>query len=120
MSRTEPDADVNQVVEAMAKSLVPDVCALVMEFLEDIHIAAGRREHQKKMEKLNEEYNDISGEGFFKDGATTIKGFTFNWRNLSIQYRYYYCYVYNLRLGGRYKLPDNYMYTRLYKNEDGA
>jgi hypothetical protein len=87
MNASDPEY---QIVVAMAENLVPDVCVLVMEFLEDIHILVGRQEWRKKMDKINEEYlnnklreiDDYIGYvGYITKSKFRRAGFMFNWRN---------------------------------------
>jgi hypothetical protein len=95
MNRTDPeygkaDAEVYKIVVAMAENLVPDVCALVMGFLVDIHIEKGRQEWKNRVSAINIEYRTV-----FKKHDTTVRysqrvkhlasGFFFNYRDLNIR-----------------------------------
>jgi hypothetical protein len=52
----EDDAEVYQIIVAMGENLVPDVCKLIMKFLECIHIEIGRQRWKEKMREVNMEY----------------------------------------------------------------
>lgn len=72
-----------QIVVDMAEKLVPDVCALIMGFLETIHIEKGRQKWRELMKRLCTEYSKLF---IFKEWCDclmhTRSGFLFNYRNL--------------------------------------
>jgi hypothetical protein len=85
MNASDPEY---QIVVALSENLVPDVCTLIMGFLEDIHAKRSKQEWKEKMGKINEEYlNNKLPErgwnpniGYLAKTELNIAGFMFNWR----------------------------------------
>jgi hypothetical protein len=110
------DSDYRLVI-AMAETLVPDVCALIMEFLEDIHIAAGKRLWKEKMRAINEQYKDymVADErcGYLQMASYSMNGgpyFQWNWREIPLGGDSW-SVITNINKGpyrGMGVLPDNY------------
>lgn len=89
MDRSDPDydkadAEVYQIVVDMAEQLVPDVCALIMGFLEEIHISLGKEIWLEKIKDVNVEYkNEQIGDpraGYSCKSLFVWPGFSFNCR----------------------------------------
>lgn len=103
-----------RVVVAMAENLVPDVCALVMGFLEDIHIELGRQKWIEKMGEINKEhtsnklpltaYHHYKHLGYLTKSIVQNRGFMFNWRDLGIKKGW----ISNVKGYPGCKTPDNY------------
>lgn len=58
MNMNKIDAEVYKIVVDMAEQLVPDVCALIMAELEQIHIEKARPIWKERVAKINKEYAD--------------------------------------------------------------
>jgi hypothetical protein len=104
--------DSTEVVIAMAENLVPDVCALIMGFLEDIHINLGRQKWTEKISKINAQYKDEKIEERINMGYTCrmnnskYRQFSFNSRCMDDFHSYYA--IYNKNRGCVSTLPPNY------------
>jgi hypothetical protein len=107
MNKSDP---VYSVCVEMAKILVPDVCCLIMEHLEQIHIDLGRQNWQNKIRVLNNEYQ----EGWICIGDTGGVWRKSVLRNYHILSESHPLYGVN---GNRYVclLPENYIRAKLYK-----
>jgi hypothetical protein len=112
-----------QIVVAMAENLVPDVCALVMGFLEDIHVEIGERRWKERIYKINEEYRCaelvLNNYGYCYHVPKKYY-FIFNWRskgndqfhfnvNRIMQLIYNKNLGYQSRVNGVAQLPPNYL-----------
>jgi hypothetical protein len=116
------------IIKEMAAVLVPDVCRIIMEFLEQIHIDLGRQRWNIVMGKLNIEYKTIfipdildDSKEFYYFVHAPLLPFKFNYRE--IKYYNFYSSVFNIRKStskwyfghpGIGILPENYFYARLY------
>ena len=106
----EYDAEVYKIVVAMAENLVPDVCALIMAALEDIHIEAGRLEWKKKIREVNALYSKClycypSGRyAIFQQMSWS----EFNWRGLNEYSVTSENFIWNKYGHNVAKLPPNY------------
>lgn len=104
-----------QICVDMAEQLVPDVCALIMEFLTDIHIELGRQRWLERITKVNVEFKNNTHHPFIVERGQYFyynngRYFLFNWRQL---YPNLNTLIYNIRRGqdsfnSVAKLPLNY------------
>jgi hypothetical protein len=102
-----------QIVVAMAETLVPDVCALIMAELELIHIEKGRQEWKKKISVVNAEYLkemiETYSNYYAKSNKVRMGFFGFNYRTL--EYAEYTHLIWNYNVGCHKpvaQLPTNY------------
>jgi hypothetical protein len=112
------DAEVYQIVVAMAENLVPDVCALIMGFLEDIHVELGRKKWNEKVRKLNMTYYSMNplefrngGHHYLLEYKHTV--FSFNWRDFHDPGYFPINVIYNIKTGQQWDchvapIPYNY------------
>lgn len=84
---------VYSIIVAMAETLVPDVCRIIMDYLEQIHIDLGRLHWREAIIKVNAEYeSDMNREPeplsmhpyYWCKISNTTRTFIFNWRSLPI------------------------------------
>lgn len=99
------------IVINMAEMLVPDVCEVIMEYLDAIHIEVGKEKWKTKISELNKEYKKT----WLKCDVNT--GIYLIYRILTRCNRRYISHFsaavpIDVRVVGR--LPENYMHTRLY------
>jgi hypothetical protein len=125
MDNSDP---IYSIVVKMADTLVPDVCHLIIERLEQIHINLGHQKWQNKIRAVNNEYQ----EGWFCFGddmanmvwrPSTLR----NYRILTETHPLYgingnryidnFSMVTKITTEGVCLLPENYVHAKLY-NED--
>jgi hypothetical protein len=105
---------VYKIIVGMAENLVPDVCAVIMGFLADIHIELGRLRWLQRVKEVNREYMD---EVFISSAEILIliwNNFTFNWRSVECEHEEE-SQIFNVRtfLTGK-ELSKNYIHAVLY------
>lgn len=130
-SRISPTDPVYAICVGMADFLVPDICRVIMEYLEQIHIDLGRLLWQSQMTILNKEYAKTwvwhnVREGYlrtFKKVSDSSIHIRFrNHRRLSI-WADGLASISNFSPRTKlYKqkvaiLPENYIHAKLYKND---
>lgn len=109
------------IIVGMAETLVPDVCRIIMEYLEVIHIDLGRLRWKDRIKALNIDYKrtlhpiTIQGREYPCCYNVNTDWVLFNYRNLTDGI---YC-LNVLRALPSYKfsptrLPENYLHAKLY------
>lgn len=115
------DAEEYQIVVAMAETLVPDVCALIMAELERIHIKLGYAKWLTGMQALNEEYHTRCRWDYMNNELACqwllIDTDSYNWRNLADDSEWHirgYNSLYDIGSKKVCYIHPNYVHAKLY------
>jgi hypothetical protein len=124
----DPSDPIYRLCVEMAETLVPDVCRIIMDHLEQIHIDEGRRKWKEKMGQLNKLYKNTFYNSLIEGGREYVcaialprnRGFfKFNyresedegWRTRIYNWKKIENNPYPLE---SFRLPINYYNTRLW------
>jgi hypothetical protein len=110
MNKNDPEY---QIVVAMSETLVPDVCGVIMGFLDDIHIKEGETRWKKKIKDVNAQYHSLFIVSPDRHVLVTTMGFQYNWRNWKT-FSFEFGAIYSQRCKRFPQLSHNYYYTKLW------
>lgn len=125
----DPSDQEYAIVVKMAETLVPDVCALIMAALADIHINLGYQKWRERTNDLNREYREMvqlierSNGSICLHFANCVNSFTFNYRDMNfggggITHHSYRAAIWhvakNIFRDTFIDLPENYFHAKLY------
>jgi hypothetical protein len=119
MDKSDP---VYAIIVEMANTLVPDVCRIIMDYLEQIHIDLGYKKWRDRMETLVCEYSKTVHVAdhdvvYFQNSRYS---FSFNYRDVSRHSHLLYSeeviwhVAKNIFLNTSIALPKNYFHAQLY------